>query len=98
MRNFIILMIVLFNSLVIYAGGQAETGRSQAASDLSQGQLLPVGALDPANYLDDFQIEIENSSDSPLIVQADLLKDVIRTNGEDLSLRISLATNNKGLL
>ena len=54
------LLIIISNTTFLQAGGQAETGRSQAASEVEQGQLLPVGALDPANYLDDFKIELNN--------------------------------------
>lgn len=47
-------VFVLSIGFVVFAGGEAETGRSQAVDEVAAGQLLPVGAVDPANYLQDF--------------------------------------------
>jgi hypothetical protein len=89
--SFIFLLLCPFQG---FAGGEAESGRGQAIDDVSEGQLLPVGAIDPANYLEDFAFEKSNNSNQPLEFHVDLLKDSIWEKGEAVSMRISLITNN----
>ena len=85
--------LIIACSAPVFSGGQEETGRDSASSEVGQGQLLPVGAVDPASYLNDFKFEKTNDTDSPLLVSIDLLRDRIWEKGEDISLRISLITN-----
>ena len=92
---FISVVIIIMCQFQIFAGGEAESGRSQAIDEVSEGQLLPIGSIDPGNYLEDFVYEKSNNSDQPLEFHVDLLKESIWEKGEDISMRISLATNNE---
>ena len=93
MKQMIILLAVFSLTVSLFAGGEAETGRNQALSELESGQLLPMGAVDPANYLQDFDFEIENNSTFPVLFRVDLLKKTILERGDTVSLRIALVTN-----
>ena len=88
-----ILMITVTSFLA--AGGQQATGRDTAASSVEEGQLLPIGAVDPASYLQDFEFEKTNRTRSPLLFEADLLKDSIWEKGETDCVRISLVSNSE---
>ena len=76
-----------------FCSGEAETGRGTAAEQVSEGQLLPVGAIDPGNYLSDFESDISNEGTSPLIVNAALMQDWVWERGARTALRIVLAAN-----
>ena len=77
----------------VFGGGEAETGRSTAAEQVSQGQLLPVGAIDPGNYLSDFKSDITNVGTAPLVVKAAMMQDRIWEKGGLMAFRILLAAN-----
>ena len=49
--------MIVFVFSQIFAGGQKETGRDQAADTAENGQLISTGMIDSANYLFDFEIE-----------------------------------------
>jgi hypothetical protein len=94
MRKLMIIAVFLFCvGFSVFAGGEAETGRSQAVDEVAAGQLLPIGAVDPANYLQDFAFEKSNTSEHPLLFNVELLKDSIWEKGGQTSVRISLLTN-----
>jgi hypothetical protein len=77
----------------VFAGGEAETGRSAAAEQVTEGQLLPVGAIDPGNYLSDFASDVSNTGSEPLVVRVDLLHDRVWEQGAQTAFRILLAVN-----
>ncbi len=85
--------LLLFCTNYLTAGGEAETGRDMAAEEVGEGQLLPVGAVDPANYLQDFSFEKKNNTSSPLKFEADMLKTSVWEKGEANCIRISLISN-----
>ena len=96
MKKIIVLVSFLFvAAAVLTAGGQQDTGRGTAADSVEEGQLLPIGAVDPANYLQDFKFEKTNNTSSPLLFEVDLLKESIWEKGESNCLRISLAANSE---
>ena len=57
--------------------------------------LLPIGAVDTANYLQDFEFEKINNTSSPMLFEVDMLKESIWEKGESNCLRISLAVNSE---
>jgi hypothetical protein len=74
----------------VLAGGQAETGRSTATEAIDQGQLLPVGSFDIANYLGDFATSHEYTGPGYLDIQLRPLHYDIWESGETIPLQISL--------
>ncbi len=94
-KTFLSLAVFLVLVTGIFASGQAESGRNQASSEVNEGQLLPIGSVDPANYLQDFTFEKSNTSSMPLTFEVDLLHDSIWEKGGDLSVRIALLSNNE---
>ncbi len=92
-KLFWFISVSLLLSVCLYSAGQAETGRNQAATEVSEGQLLPVGAVDPANYLQDFVFEKSYDPAKPVTFTVDLLRDSIWEKGDDISVRISLMSN-----
>lgn len=86
-------LVMILAAAAVYAGGEAETGRAQAAQDVQGGQILSIGSVDPASYLEDFAFEKSNTSSSPLLVSVDLSKGKIWDKGEDMSVRIGLVAN-----
>ncbi len=92
-KSVLFIGIILSLSAFLYAGGQAETGRNQASSEVGEGQLLPIGAVDPANYLQDFIFEKSYSPSAPITFDIDLLRDRVWEKGDDISVRIALMSN-----
>ena len=84
-------MIVIISTA--FCGGEAETGRGTAAEQVSEGQLLPVGAIDPGSYLSDFDSDITNEGREALLVSAALMQEQIWERGGLMALRIVLAAN-----
>ena len=78
---------------VAFGGGEAETGRSTAAEQVTAGKLLPVGSIDPGSYLSDFVSDVSNTGPEPLEVQVDLLQDKVWEEGGLTAFRILLAVN-----
>lgn len=95
-RNCLIAFFLLVAVSVVLAGGEAETGRNTAAQQVAEGQLLPVGAVDPGNYLSDFESDFINDGDTPLSVQVALMQDQVWEKGGLTALRIVLAANQEG--
>ena len=94
-KRFFTAILIVFVFSQIFAGGQKETGRDQAADTAENGQLISTGMIDSVNYLFDFEIETENDTDLPLKISVDLLKDKIWQSGDSISFRIALQTNTK---
>lgn len=84
-KRFFSAILVVFVFSQIFAGGQKETGRDQAADTAENGQLISTGMIDSVNYLFDFEIETENDTDLPLKISVDLLKDKIWQSGDSIS-------------
>ena len=94
MRKLLLIAVALIAGAgVAFGGGEAETGRSAAAEQVTGGQLLPVGSIDPGNYLSDFISDVSNTGPEPLVIHVDLLQDKVWEEGAQTAFRILLAVN-----
>lgn len=92
-KNLCVLAMMMVAVSGAFAAAEAETGRGTAAEQVLEGHLLPVGAVDPGNYLSDFECDIKNEGLEPLAVNAALMQDRVWEKGELTSFRIVLAAN-----
>lgn len=95
MKKILFTIFLILITISLFAGGEAETGRSTAADQAAGGQLLPVGSIDPGNYLSDFECKIINKGSDPLLVRVEPLQKRIWEKGGLTAFRILLAVNDE---
>ena len=93
MKNIALIMLFIFLPFVIFAGGQADSGRDNIMDTIEGGQFLNPAMVDAYEYINDYNFPYEINPADDLSVFVKLEKGQALSIGDNFNLLIGLKVN-----
>jgi len=97
MKKIIIILTLIFFPYIIFAGGQAQSGRDTNTDTIEGGQFVSPAMVDAYEYINDYVFPYDVNPSEDLSVFVKLEKGEVLSIGDNFNLLIGLKVNEQSL-